>query len=63
MGLIKSKHIVVSEENYEELRNLGNFGDSFNDVLTQVLKNHCAGKTNNSQPAQEILSQEDSNVI
>lgn len=32
------KHIVVSQENYEKLRRLGFAGDSFNDVLTSLLK-------------------------
>lgn len=32
------KHIVVSEENYEKLKALGRFHNSFNDVITDVLK-------------------------
>jgi len=32
------KHIVVSRENYFKLKNLGNAGDSFNDVITIMLK-------------------------
>lgn len=30
--------IVVSAENYEGLRHLGNITDSFNDVITELLK-------------------------
>ncbi len=32
------KTIAVSEENYFALKRLGSAGDSFNDVLTEVLK-------------------------
>ena len=32
------KPIVVSLENYEKLRSLGRAGDSFNDVITEVLE-------------------------
>lgn len=35
---MKLKHIVVSEENYEKLKKLGKFHNSFNDVITDVLK-------------------------
>ena len=34
----KLKHITVSESNYLTLKTLGNAGDSFNDVVTRVLK-------------------------
>jgi predicted CopG family antitoxin len=34
----KLKHITVSERNYHNLKTLGNAGDSFNDVVTQLLK-------------------------
>jgi predicted CopG family antitoxin len=30
--------IAVSEDNYMALKRLGNAGDSFNDVVTEVLK-------------------------
>jgi len=39
MTLSKLKHIVVSEANYLILKQLGNAGDSFNDVITELLKN------------------------
>ena len=31
--------IAISRENYFKLKNLGQTGDSFNDVLTMILKN------------------------
>ena len=31
--------ISITHENYELLRNLGQTGDSFNDVLSKLLKN------------------------
>jgi hypothetical protein len=34
----KLKHITISESNYLTLKTLGNAGDSFNDVVTGVLK-------------------------
>lgn len=34
----KLKHITVSERNYHNLKRLGSAGDSFNDVVTQLLK-------------------------
>ena len=34
----KFKHIVINEANYDALSRLGKAGQSFNDVLTQVLK-------------------------
>jgi len=32
------KQIVVSEENYFKLKKFGLAGDSFNDVITEILK-------------------------
>jgi predicted CopG family antitoxin len=32
------KTIAVSLENYENLKNLGKAGDSFNDVITNLIK-------------------------
>ena len=32
------KHIVVSEANYQAIKNLGKAGDSFNDVISRLLK-------------------------
>jgi predicted CopG family antitoxin len=36
--MAKLKQIAISEENYFNLKSLGNAGDSFNDVLSQILK-------------------------
>jgi predicted CopG family antitoxin len=33
------KHITISPENYDALKKLGEMGDSFNDVLSRILKN------------------------
>jgi predicted CopG family antitoxin len=33
----KYKNIVISKDNYRILKELGNAGDSFNDVLTELL--------------------------
>jgi predicted CopG family antitoxin len=33
-----SKHIRISQENYKTLKKLGEAGDSFNDVITEMLK-------------------------
>jgi hypothetical protein len=38
MSLKTLKMIAVSEENYLALKRLGSAGDSFNDVVTEVLK-------------------------
>jgi predicted CopG family antitoxin len=35
---MKLKLIAVSSENYLALKRLGNAGDSFNDVVTEVLR-------------------------
>ena len=32
------RHIVISEENYLSLKNMGKAGESFNDVLNKLLK-------------------------
>jgi len=34
----KLKTIVLSEENYDKLKRLGSFGESFNDVLSRLLE-------------------------
>lgn len=33
-----TKHIVISEKNYLHLKKLGTAGDSFNDVITNLLE-------------------------
>ena len=32
------KHIVISNHNYEQLKNIGEFQNTFNDVVTKLLK-------------------------
>jgi len=32
------KQIAISEENYQKLKKMGDAGDSFNDVITVILK-------------------------
>jgi len=32
------RHIVVSEENFKKLKELGKAGDSFNDVISTILR-------------------------
>jgi len=34
---MKLRHIVVTEENYSRLKELGKAGDSFNDVIKELL--------------------------
>jgi predicted CopG family antitoxin len=45
--------IAVSQENYLALKRLGNAGDSFNDVVTEVLK-----KVNSLQQQIEFVGRE-----
>jgi predicted CopG family antitoxin len=42
MDYIRLKHIAISEKNYLKLKNLGKMGDSFDDVLTVVLRSNGA---------------------
>jgi predicted CopG family antitoxin len=37
MRSIRLRHIVIDEDNYAALKELGKAGDSFNDVLTEIL--------------------------
>jgi len=39
----KSRHIVVSELNYENLKELGRKGDSFDDVISKLLRKQKYG--------------------
>jgi predicted CopG family antitoxin len=34
----KTHNIAVDDNNYQTLKNLGRVGDSFNDVVTQLIK-------------------------
>ena len=36
-GMKKYKNILVTNENYDKLKKLGNAGDSFNFVVTKLL--------------------------
>jgi len=38
MSVKTLKRIAISEVNYHSLKNLGKAGDSFNDVITNLLK-------------------------
>ena len=38
MSSITLKQIAISKQNYEALKKLGGAGDSFNDVITGLLK-------------------------
>lgn len=38
MSLTRLKHIVIDEDNYLALKRLGRAGDSFNDVVSELLK-------------------------
>jgi predicted CopG family antitoxin len=37
---IKDKHIVVTEKTYRQIKSMGNFGESFDDVIQRLLQNH-----------------------
>lgn len=38
MAITKLKRIAVHESVYEQLRDLGKTGDSFNDIISQLLQ-------------------------
>ena len=40
---MKSRHIVVSQLNYEQLKELGNKGDSFDDIISKLLRKQKYG--------------------
>jgi hypothetical protein len=46
MSYHKLKNIAISQENYLRLKKLGTAGDSFNDVVTELLQNN-GGKSEN----------------
>lgn len=37
---VSSEHILVTPENREKLKKLGNTGDTYNHVITKLLENH-----------------------
>jgi hypothetical protein len=47
------KHIAVSEKNYFTLKRLGGAGDSFNDVLTEVLNKADILQSDSRVPARD----------
>jgi predicted CopG family antitoxin len=62
MTLTKLKHIVIDEDNYRALKELGRTGDSFNDVLKKVLKKvnlqqTDSGESNKIQSAAKVITQ------
>jgi Putative antitoxin len=44
------KTIVVSERNYETLRNLGTITESFNDVISKLLEKAASGQSSFEGP-------------
>ena len=42
--MTKLKHIIVNNEVYQELKNLGKAGDLFNDVLVRILATSQEGE-------------------
>lgn len=39
----KSKHIIISNDNYDRLKKFGKFGDTFDDIVTRILKCKVGG--------------------
>ena len=46
MSYHKLKNIAISQENYLRLKKLGTAGDSFNDVVTELLSKTLEVKNN-----------------
>ena len=44
MSYHKLKNIAISQENYLRLKRLGTAGDSFNDVMSELLNRNPGGK-------------------
>lgn len=55
---LKLKRIVVSEHNYLALKRLGQAGDSFNDVISKLLRIHSIYQAKVQQEEQERQQQE-----
>ena len=47
LELMDSKIISISKRNYENLKNCGRAGDSFNDVLDRIFENKVIKNKNN----------------
>jgi predicted CopG family antitoxin len=58
MSLKTLKMIAVSQENYLALKGLGGAGDSFNDVISEILK-----KQKLPQGSHKVIAHEDSIAI
>jgi predicted CopG family antitoxin len=48
MGITKLKKIAVHETVYQQLKQLGSAGDSFNDVIVRILSHQQSGGENKS---------------
>jgi hypothetical protein len=53
--VLKTKMIAVSENNWIILRNMGHCGDSFNDVLTELLKKITVADLGSSPDQQSVI--------
>ena len=51
LAMIKLKQIAISEENYFILKSRGKTADSFNDVISEILKALKAQQTDSGVPA------------
>ena len=49
------KHILVSDKNYRKLKTLGSAGDSFNDVITDILNKMNCLQQSTGVPAPKIV--------
>jgi predicted CopG family antitoxin len=58
---LKLKRIVISERNYFALKELGHAGDSFNDVISKLLRIERSYQEMKKQHKQESLSDNSSN--
>ena len=54
---MRYKHILITLENYQTLKKLGGTGDSFNDVITNMLKkmNSLQQSSSGVRPREEIV--------
>ena len=58
---LKLKRIVVSEHNYLTLKKLGHAGDSFNYVISKLLRIHRTYQENKQQQLQQQESEDNRN--
>jgi predicted CopG family antitoxin len=59
------KHVVVSTKIYNELKNVGKAGDSFNDVIVMLLKewNKCYPKITKKFLIEETIIDNNANTV